>query len=210
MTDDQTHRRRRSLDFMSPPHFTLTPPTGPQQIPDPVAAGAPANPRHLPLEDLALTHWRDFFCRFREDESDDVISYRESAAAIQERLNQLPFGKKPDAALAADMLEMLLAFDRSRFEELCYRLDSLSAACHQYTFQAQSAELSRCHQLDEIQRCVEMLDYAVGGKRLLTHPERLVRNAIDRLRKVIDGSADGTGAHRVQPASTQTRPQPPR
>ncbi|MBA2481245.1 MAG: hypothetical protein H0V44_11335 [Planctomycetes bacterium] len=205
MNDDQTRRRRRSLNFLPPPHFTLTPPTGPFAIPDPQAA-AQESASQLRLEDIALKHWRDFFCRFREDESDDLSEYRERAAGVQQRLAQLPFGKRPDAALAADMLELLLSFDRSRFEELCYRVDTMSASCHQYAFQSQSAELARCHQIDEIQRCIEMLQYAIGSKRLLTHPERLVKTAAERLAKLLQPT-DPSGAQPLQNTPTVDRSQ---
>jgi hypothetical protein len=206
MNDDQTRRRRRSLNFLPPPQFTLTPPTGPFALPDPMQRMEVGTASRLRLEELAVKHWRDFFCRFREDESDDLAQYRERAVGVQERLAKLPFGHSPDPALAADMLELLLAFDRSRFEELCYRVDTISATCHQYAFQAQSAELARCHQLDEIQRCIDMLQYAIGSKRLLTHPERLVKSVAERLVKLVQPAADASGAHAIQPAQDERPP----
>ena len=212
MTDStrtMRRRRRRSVDLGMVPD-SLTPPTAANAIPPPadeaaVGTGAGGQPRIVRVEDLVLRHWRDFFCRFREDEHEqEQVEYRELALPVQERLDQLPFKERPDHSLMIDMMELLLTLERSRFLDLSTRIDDISAQCDQLKFHANTATLVKTHQVDEIERCAKGLVCALKGARMPESSARQVQEIMALLKKLVESTA----SHRKTPTSLIKRPTP--
>ncbi len=206
-TRTMRRRRRRTVDLgsdIASRPDSLTPPTAANIIP--AAAGTDAPPtstaRIVRVEDLVLRHWRDFFCRFREDEHDqEQIEYRELAAPVQKRLDLLPFKQRPDHSLMIDMMELLLELERSRFLDLSKRIDDISLQCDQLKFHAHTATLVKTHQVDEIERCAKGLVRALKGARMPESSARQVQEILALLKKLVESTA----SHRKTPTSIANR-----
>jgi hypothetical protein len=206
-TRTMRRRRRRTVDLGVNPQ-ALTPATAAYVLPDPATAGTAAHLRCV--EDLVLLHWRDFFHRFREDErGQEDTDYRERAFAVQECLDRLPFRQRPHPQLAAAMLELLLRFERSRFEDLSFRIDELATLAEQGAFQVHSAELAKCHLFDEVTQCLKHVEHALDVRRGTSQAERAARTALERLRELTSPDADEPDAkdHAKRSKSARQRTQ---
>jgi hypothetical protein len=102
---------------------------------------------------FAIQAWQDFWADFRPDETEvEVAHYRQECADLQSRLDALPAGALPDAALSSAMIKRVLRLRRDRFQDLSERIDDLASSHHAATGRYEKAALNGAQHQDDIHR----------------------------------------------------------
>jgi len=144
----------------------------PQQPPP--AVQVPMDEEDFGIERLVLESWRDFFARFRGDESEfERPHYVLAGQVVEDRLAKLGPNARPDLITCRMIIDLLRQFEEARFRDFNDRVSELIESSQQLKANLDVAELSKCYQEDELVSC-----------------QRMVRKELARRNLVVKGPAD--------------------
>ncbi len=108
----------------------------------------------------ALQLWRTFFLCFRPDEAAfEAAQFQERAGQLNERVNNLQPGERPDLAMTVELVQTLCGLWEERHQAISGRLDILINELSSNQAKLGSVQLATAHQSDELQR----INQVVGG-----------------------------------------------
>ncbi len=111
-------------------------------------------------EGLAL--WRTFFQCFRPDEAAfEAAQFQERAGQLNERVNALQPGERPDLSLTVEIMQTLAGLWEERHQAISGRLDTLISELSSNQAKLGSVQLATAHQSDELSRVSQVVTGAL-------------------------------------------------
>jgi hypothetical protein len=105
-----------------------------------------------------LQLWRTFFLCFRPDEAAfEAAQFQQRASQLNERVNALQPGERPELALTVEILQTLCGLWEERHRAISSRLDTLISELSSNQAKLGSVELTTAHQNDELQRVAQVV-----------------------------------------------------